>query len=69
MFQNRINGKVNNKPLTSKENLNDLDEENRPNVEKFVKPSSELSFEFISKNWKMFLNEIQIERPSIKCNA
>ena len=55
----------NNKPLTFKENLNDLDEGIRPNVEKFVKPSSELSFEFISNNWKMFLNEIQKERPSI----
>ena len=55
----------NNKPLTSKENLNDLDEGNRTNVERFVKPSSELSFEFISNNWKMFLNEIQNERPSI----
>ncbi len=55
----------NNKPLTFKENLNDLDEGIRPNVERFVKPSSELSFEFISNNWKMFLNEIQNERPSI----
>jgi len=52
-------------PLKPKEISNDLNEENSPNILKVVKPSTVLSFEYILKNWKIFLNKIQIERPSI----
>ena len=54
-----------NKPFNSKEISNDLNEENSQNLSKLIKPATVLSLEYISKNWKMFLNKIQIERPSI----
>ena len=54
-----------NKPLNSKEISNDLNEENSQNLSKLIKPATVLSLEYISKNWKMFINKIQIERPSI----
>ena len=59
---NRGNDK---KLLNSKEIPNDLKEENSQNLSKLIKPASVLSLEYISKNWKMFLNKIEIERPSI----
>ena len=55
----------NNKPFKSKEISNDLNEENSQNLSKLIKPDTVLSLEYISRNWKMFLNKIQIERPSI----
>ena len=55
----------NNKPLTTKEISNDLIEENSLNLSKMGKPSAGLTFEFISKNWKVFLNKIETKRPSI----
>ena len=54
-----------NKPLPSKEILNDLNEKKSPNLSKVVKPTTVLSLEYISKNWKMLLDKIQTERPSI----
>ena len=58
--------KSDNKPSNTKEISNDLNEENSFNLSKLVKTSNILlSFEYISKNWKMFLNEIQNKRPSI----
>ena len=59
------NRESDNKPLNSKEISNDLNEENSQNLSKLIKPATVLSLEYISKNWKMFLNKIQIERPSI----
>ena len=59
---NRGNDK---KLLNSKEIPNDLKEENSQNLSKLIKPAAVLSLEYISKNWKMFLNKIEIERPSI----
>ena len=54
-----------NKPLNSKEISNDLNEEKSQNHSKLIKHATVLSLEYISKNWKIFLNNIQIERPSI----
>ena len=54
-----------NKPLVTKKKSNDLYRENSPNLSNLVKPPNVLSFEYISKNWKLFLNKIQTERPSI----
>ena len=59
---NRENDK---KPSNSKEISNDLNEEHSQNLSKLIKPATVLSLEYISKNWKMFINKIQIERPSI----
>ena len=59
------NRESDNNPLNSKEIFNDLNEENSQNLSKLIKPATVLSLEYISKNWKMFLNKIQIERPSI----
>ena len=62
----KSNNRGNDKKLfNSKEIPNDLKEENSQNLSKLIKPASVLSLEYISKNWKMFLNKIEIERPSI----
>ena len=59
------NKESDNKSLNSKEIFNDLNEEPSQNLSKLIKPTTVLSLEYISKNWKMFINKIQIERPSI----
>ena len=59
------NRESDNKPFNSKEISNDLNEEHSQNLSKLIKPATVLSLEYISKNWKMFINKIQIERPSI----
>ena len=59
------NRESNNKHFHSKQISNDLNDENSQNLSKLIKPATELSLEYISKNWKIFLNKIQIERPSI----
>ena len=59
------NKESDNKSLNSKEIFNDLNEEPSQNLSKLIKPATVLSLEYISKNWKMFINKIQIERPSI----
>ncbi len=53
------------KPLDTKETSNDLIEKNTPTPLKKDNPSVELTLEYISKNWKSFLNKIQEERPSV----
>ena len=65
MFQNPNNKESDNKPFNSKEISNELNKEDTPNLSNLVKSPNILSFEYISKNWKIFLNNIQTERPSI----
>ena len=59
------NRESDNNPLNSKEIFDDLNEENSQNLSKLIKPATVLSLEYVSKNWKMFLNKIEIEKPSI----
>ncbi len=65
IYSKSIKREGRNVPSTSKQVLNDSNEENIANLSKLAKPSRLLSFEYISKNWKTFLNNIQVDRPSI----
>ncbi len=61
----KLNRKESNTSSTSKQNLNDENEENSANLSKVIKTSTVLSLEYISKNWKIFLDNIQVDRPSV----
>ena len=65
VYSNQNKKESENISSNSKQILNDLSEEKSANFSKTDIPTSVLSLEYISKNWKMFLDKIQIERPSI----